>query len=542
MTQAQLVLGPLLRYAGETEATIWVETDRACQVEVLGHQAQTFEVYGHHYALVMIDGLQPGSEHEYRVALDGVVRWPSPDSEFGPSVLRTLDPDRPLRLVFGSCRIAELPPLSRRQRRAPAEHGPDALSARAMDLRGQPPGSWPDVLLLIGDQVYADEVGPATRQFIEQRRDPSKPPGYQVADFTEYCFLYHEAWTEPSVRWLLSVIPSAMIFDDHDVHDDWNISSAWLREYQAKPWWQARMQGAYASYWIYQHLGNLSPAELAKDEVWRQVRQGGDATPVLRDFAARTLEQPGDSHWSFQRTFGNVRVVVIDSRGARVLDGERLMISEAEWRWVTESVSGDWDHLVLATSLPLLLPRGIHDLEAWNEAVSGGAWGRRLARLGERMRQAADLEHWAAFGRSFADFERLLSGLASGAHGRPPASVTVISGDIHHSYLAAVDLPGQSAVYQAVCSPIHNMMPDRFRRAQQLIASRPGELASHALARLAGVKGPRFRWRITEGPWFFNMLCALEFAGRKARLRLDRAVQDADQPPTLRLVCETDLS
>ena len=35
----QLVLGPLLRYVGETAATIWVETDRACQVEILGHQA-----------------------------------------------------------------------------------------------------------------------------------------------------------------------------------------------------------------------------------------------------------------------------------------------------------------------------------------------------------------------------------------------------------------------------------------------------------------------------------------------------------------------
>jgi hypothetical protein len=33
----------------------------------------------------------------------------------------------------------------------------------------------------------ADEVGPATRRFISQRRDPAQPPGYQVADFTEYC-------------------------------------------------------------------------------------------------------------------------------------------------------------------------------------------------------------------------------------------------------------------------------------------------------------------------------------------------------------------
>src|SRR6267154_2081979 len=105
----RLVLGPLLRYVGETEATIWVETDRSCQVEILGHQARTFEVSRHHYALVVVGGLRPGAEHEYQVALDGAVHWPEPDSDFPPSVLRTPDPGRPLRLAFGSCRIAELP-------------------------------------------------------------------------------------------------------------------------------------------------------------------------------------------------------------------------------------------------------------------------------------------------------------------------------------------------------------------------------------------------------------------------------------------------
>ena len=73
-----LVLGPLLRYAGETAATIWVETDRACEVEVLGRRARTFHVAGHHYALVVVDGLAPGTGYEYQVTLDGAVRWPEP--------------------------------------------------------------------------------------------------------------------------------------------------------------------------------------------------------------------------------------------------------------------------------------------------------------------------------------------------------------------------------------------------------------------------------------------------------------------------------
>ena len=148
--------------------------------------------------------------------------------------------------------------------------------------------------------------------------------------------------------------------------------------------------------------------------------------------------------------------------------------------------------------------------------------------------------------RSFGKFEQLLTDLASGTYGRPPASVTVISGDIHHSYLATVGFPAgtnpRSAVYQAVCSPIHNVLPDSFRRAQQLATSRVGELASGALARLAGVRKPRITWRITRGPWFLNMLSALEFDGRRARIRFDRTVTDPAGAPHLQSVCEADLS
>ena len=159
------------------EATVWVETDRECLVEILGRQARTFEVAGHHYGLVVLDGLTPGSEQEYTVALDGIVRWPMAGSGLPPSVLRTLDAGRLARLAFGSCRVAEIAPrnLDRHARRYGAE-GVDALAACAAALRDTPRDRWPDVLLMIGDQVYADEPGPATRQFIAERRGADARP------------------------------------------------------------------------------------------------------------------------------------------------------------------------------------------------------------------------------------------------------------------------------------------------------------------------------------------------------------------------------
>ena len=90
MAVKEILIGPLLRYVSETEATVWVETDEACEVEVLGRREPTFGVDGHHYALVRIEGLEPGGFYEYEVALDGEQRWPPPGSELPPSVIRTL--------------------------------------------------------------------------------------------------------------------------------------------------------------------------------------------------------------------------------------------------------------------------------------------------------------------------------------------------------------------------------------------------------------------------------------------------------------------
>ena len=115
-----------------------------------------------------------------------------------------------------------------------------------------------------------------------------EPPGEEIADFEEYTRLYRESWSDPDIRWLLSTVPSAMIFDDHDVNDDWNISPNGSRRCARQPWWDARITGAFMSYWLYQHLGNLSPPQLDEEELLPLVRTDEDAGPRLRE-AARTL-------------------------------------------------------------------------------------------------------------------------------------------------------------------------------------------------------------------------------------------------------------
>ena len=158
-----LVLGPLLRYTGSTQATVWVETDEACEVAVLGARQRTFCVEGHHYALVVLSDLDEGSVRPYEVHLDGERAWP-PDDGRPASTIHTREHERRAHLVFGSCRVGdpERPPYTLERTEHPLGFGIDALWALSRRLQsGQE--EWPDCLLLLGDQVYADETSEQTR-------------------------------------------------------------------------------------------------------------------------------------------------------------------------------------------------------------------------------------------------------------------------------------------------------------------------------------------------------------------------------------------
>src|SRR4051812_8942047 len=208
---ASLLLGPVLRHVSPTTATVWMETDGPAEVGVLGHTARTFRVAGHHYALVVVRDLRPGSWTPYTLRLDGELAWPPADHEFPESVIRTPSDGEQVRIVAESCRYA-----SPRAVGADDAMGPDALDALARRLAGTRDDTWPHLLLLLGDQVYADELREETQRRVAARRRPRRGPEGEVADFEEYPWLYQGSWQAPEVRWLLSTVPTAMIFDDHD--------------------------------------------------------------------------------------------------------------------------------------------------------------------------------------------------------------------------------------------------------------------------------------------------------------------------------------
>lgn len=524
-----LVLGPLLRHVDPVSATVWVETDRACEVDVLGRRARTFRVGGHHYALVVVEGLQPGSTTPYEVRLDGEFVWPSAGSPFPPSRIRTPDGSGAFRLAFGSCRYAS-PATVEDSEGIP----PDALDLYASRMATLPESQWPDALVLLGDQVYADELTKETTSWLHGRRSPRQErtaPADQVADFEEYTRLYLESWRDPQMRWLLSTVPSSMIFDDHEMIDDWNTSAAWRAQITREPWWSGRITGGLVSYWVYQHLGNLSPHELARNETWQAIRglggESDDAEPVLREMAHRADEDPTSMRWSYVRHWGDARLIMIDSRAGRVLEESgRRMVDDAEFAWVEAAMAAAVDegveHLILGTSLPWLLPHAIHNLERWNETLNVRHHGHRRGRLAEALRQAADLEHWAAFGHSFERLGAALTTVARGAHGRAPSTALVLSGDVHHAYAAELVAPADltSRVHQLTVSPLHNQAPHPIRVGFRIGWSRRARRFTEWLARFARAEPTRLEWQKRAGPFFGNQIGELVLTGREARFVL----------------------
>jgi hypothetical protein len=500
----------------------------------------------------MIEDLAEGTALPYQVHLDGQQQWPSPDSTMPPSVLRTHD-GGPLRVLFGSCRTAapHEPPWSLELAHDPRGRGVDALRAHALRMAGQPSDTWPHLMVMLGDQIYADDSSPVTHERVRERHKNAKDElsADRVADFEEYTWLYQESWSPEVERWFFSVVPSAMIFDDHEMIDDWNISAAWVRDIRRLPWWEDHVIGGLVSYWIYQHLGNLSPAEIREQGMLDAVSKVADGGQFLREWARQSEEFtpiPGGYRFSYSRDIGRVRLVVVDCRNGRVLEpGHRAMLDAGEAAWVADQCRVPVDHLLIATSLPVFVTGALHDLQSWNEAICDGAWGRVGVWIGERIRRGLDLEDWPAFQRSFDELTALLVEVGGRDVGSIPATISVLSGDIHFSYVAAVHFPKRygvtSRVNQLVSSPIRNALVPRERAAIRFALSRTGKWVARGLRRCAGRRSPDLKWEMTHGPVFANVLGAATFEGRTARVAVEQARATNDGGFELQVVIAADL-
>ena len=466
----------------------------------------------------------PGSSRAtttpYEVRLDGGASGRRGQPVPAVEPIRTHRAGPPLARVrlLPRVRAARGPALAA-QGRGPRGREVDALRAAAERMRERPPRVAARAVLL-GDQVYADEVSPETREFIRSRRDPRCRRASRSPTSRSTPGSTASRGPSPTIRWLLSTVPTAMIFDDHDVHDDWNTSRDWVDEMRATGWWDERIIGGFASYWLYQHIGNLAPQHLAEDGALR----AGCARPttpseLLREFGFRAdREVAGHALELLPRLRPHAPRDDRLARGprarpaGRALDGRPGGVGlDHRARHGRLRPPADRDLAAAPARARAARPRG----------VERGGLRRRLGHgaprgSGRRSARRVDLEHWAAFGscRAHPPAGRGVGGTAarparprssrSRATSTTPTSPRWASAG-HRDALAR--LPGDVlAVPQPARRPRADDGPLRVL-TRGAAARRPAARAS------AGVEKPKVRWRFAEGPYFDNQVCFLELDG-----------------------------
>ena len=338
MPAARLLIGPLLRRVVGTRATVWVETGAPAVVTV-----RTADGAARHRAHLLARtatttrswwwrGSPRTARTPYEVLVDGEVVWPLPERGFPPSVIRTRaadDRDQPVRLIFGSCRET-------------TQHAtrPQAAAGRAGRVRPAADGR-------PGRGRAAGPAGAARRPGL-RRRDLADgaaaaragagggrqgAPADQVVSFDEYTKLYLESWRDPEIRWLLSTVPSVMIFDDHEIIDDWNTSAVLARRHaRAAVVGRADPQRASPPTGSTSTWATSSPDEIAADPVYAKVdrrrgrhrraarvrRSGSTPRPTWRTTpsAGAPCSTSGATRW----TWAGPGWSMLDNRCSRVLD------------------------------------------------------------------------------------------------------------------------------------------------------------------------------------------------------------------------------
>ena len=218
----------------------------------------------------------------------------------------------------------------------------------------------------------------------------------------------------PATRRVLANVPTYMIFDDHDVTDDWNLTATWRDNVQDSPTGRRIVSNALASFWAFQGWGNdpdLYDDAFKTDVAAYVAREAEPDDP----FEARLWSF---DRWSF-RAPTDPPVIVLDTRPQRSYDspdGAARLIGKPGLQRVAalarEGGHGPGRTLVIVSAVPVF---GLEVQE------------RRQKYLVDKVGPyEIDFEAWHSNLRGHLDFMNLLIedlGLSFGVF---------LSGDIHY--------------------------------------------------------------------------------------------------------------
>jgi hypothetical protein len=244
------------------------------------------------------------------------------------------------------------------------------------------------------------------------------------------------------VQRLLAHIPTYMIFDDHDVTDDWNLTASWEQAAYQDPLAKRIIGNSLFAYWLCQGWGN-DPKQFTGDfyaiaDTYQQCPDTKNQD-VFIDYLLKF------SHWQFTLD-SQPKLVVLDSRTRRwrsehaLDDPSGLMDWEALCELQQELIGHD--AIILVSPAPIFGVKVIETIQ------------RMATLMGKPL--AVDAENWMAHPGSASTLLNIFK------HTKTPQHFVILSGDVHYSFVYDVELRFRDHsphIWQITSSGIKNQFP-----------------------------------------------------------------------------------
>jgi hypothetical protein len=275
-----------------------------------------------------------------------------------------------------------------------------------------------------------------------------------------------------------------MIFDDHDVTDDWNLSKKWQNRVYSKPFGRQLVRNAIMSYAVFQGWGNDPVAfetgnnKSVLDEIEKLYGADsgayplGDTNPIDILSAVTGTDVKQLPTWNYVVKTPKAQVIVLDTRTRRKFTGQGylppdLLGQNREAQLPAGPVTDGREVTFVISAAPVFGPDIVEQL-AWPlaqsmiDAVHLGkgldAGGFQQGNVGS---EKYDAEGWSSNDQAREDF---LARLAT-----YPA-VVVLGGDVHMGYTATLDYYARSndktkvsRIVQLTSSPFRNVAKPQIK-------------------------------------------------------------------------------
>ncbi len=247
------------------------------------------------------------------------------------------------------------------------------------------------------------------------------------------------------VQRLMAHLPCAMMFDDHDVTDDWNLTAGWEQTAYGQPFSKRIIGNTLLGYLICQGWGN-APEQISGallERVQQVLDQPG--SPDHESLLDTLLRFP---HWHYQWQTEPI-LIVLDTRTHRWRSERGLNKPSGLMDW--EALTDLQQQLMGQEAVIMVSPAPVFGVKLIETIQRVFTWcGKPLM---------VDAENWMAHKGSAYALMNLFR------HPKTPGVFVILSGDVHYSFTYGIELRGYehgADIWQITSSGFKNEFPKRL--------------------------------------------------------------------------------